>query len=120
MNTVEAIKFLEGRNYKVYCDATLQKEDESRWNWDKMKDQMKDQKLFRIWHHNYCFGIYTGRELIKFVKNYRTTPSCVSQNFKKSNNSKMRRSTRDTLQKEDFDKIPLDGAPKEEDMWNWD
>lgn len=79
--------------------------------------EIKGKKLFRVWRGNCCFGVYTGRELVIFAKNCK---SQVDKDFKKFNNSTVRRATRDLIQKEKFDDLPQNAPPDEENRWCWD
>lgn len=120
MNTKEAILFLEKQGYKVYDDGTPADEKTYEWAINSNRKRLKeiqDKKIYRVWQSGHSFGVYTGRELVIFAKNCK---SQVDKNFKKFNNSTVRRATRDLIKKEKFDDLPQNAPPDEENRWAWD
>ena len=122
MTIPEAIKALEKQGWKIYTGRNLQEYVQScrdcHYQLEKrIKQKRKEafgKKLFLV-YGKYWSTIATGRELIKMAKNKRS-----KRDLKQFNNSKNRSSTRQAIKTENFDAIPLNDSPKEEDAWGWD
>jgi len=103
MNINEGIEILKGRGWKIVkLDSGNLNALHPRWS-----DYVE----------------YTSREFIELARCYthenkRTTS--INQSTKKEHNRKNRSATRNAINSDDFDKIPLNSPTKSGDRWNWD
>lgn len=65
---------------------------------------------------------WTGREIIKLARAYTDSnqQTTIRKSVKKFSNDKDRTATRDAIQTEDFDKIPLNQRTNSADIWDFD
>jgi len=83
-----------------------------------------DRKNYRVkavrWEN---YNDYSVRELISLARTYthdNKRTSGINKDTKHEHNSKNRSSTRDAIQSERFDDIPIDGYIRGGNRWNWD
>ncbi len=117
MNTKEAISFLKKQGFSIYDDGTPADDDGWRSHDEQRRKELKNKTLYRIWMDGSSYGVFTGRELVKFANGQKGT---IDKDFKKFNNSTVRRATRDLIKNEKFDDIPPNAPPEREDRWSWD
>jgi len=103
MDTTQAIKILKSNGWKV---------------------EVIDRKKYRVKHFRWeDYEDHTARELITLARCYthdNKQTNTVNKNTKHQNNSKTRASTREAIQSERFDDIPINGHIRQGDRWNWD
>ena len=103
MNTHEAIKILKNKGWKIV---------------------KLDSGNLNVLHPRWSdYDEYTPREFIELARCYtheNKRATNINQSTKKEHNGKNRSATRNAINSDDFDKIPLNRPTKSGDRWNWD